>query len=363
MKWKTHIRITKEIIQRLNLKLTSEEFEQLIEGVIYPDKVLKDYPHHYGKSSSIKDNLLRARVAFLNDRNLEAYHHLGIALHYIQDSFTTYPSFLPKHDQWEEWIENCYYTSDLEYNINNKVRNNVEKNRCFFLAQELNYNVEGKYNTLRIACINGHEKNETTIASPLVDFNLGYRASLVITKSILSPKNNPTLNAQLNNILNKYQNYLINSEKNASSNLLKMVSDKNRLITQIESNPGIISKIKNWIVKQKINRIENKIDKYLSSYIRRDHLHDFDPQYIKETKDIDNENCYWYFYQIPTLNYNSVPFELIDLKYICNINNINEIKLKNMLLENNIPINNINNNEYINKSDFDLLISLNLLSI
>jgi len=135
MLWKTHIRITKEVMVRLGIHLTNEEFSKLKEGVITPDKG-RDYPHQYGKSEKIKDYLNKARASYLQNDLPSTYFNLGVALHYIQDSYTTYPSSLPKHQEWEEWIENSYLGSSFEA-IQSTVRNEYTRKRCCWLDQEI----------------------------------------------------------------------------------------------------------------------------------------------------------------------------------------------------------------------------------
>jgi hypothetical protein len=161
-------------MNRLGVRLTNEEFSKLMEGNVAPDKYFKDdYPHHYGKSAKIGQYLLMARSSFLRDDSPNAYYHLGVALHYIQDSFTTGPNFEKEfHDKWEGWIENSDFVSNIDETIKKTVRNESEQNRCSRVAQELQKEVRGRDNTLRIANINGHMKNYESMASPEVDLKI-----------------------------------------------------------------------------------------------------------------------------------------------------------------------------------------------
>lgn len=113
MLWKTHIKITFEVFRRLGIPLT--EKERVKEGAISPDKWgLPDLPHHYGKERQIRNYLLLSRKYFLRYDLLGAYYYLGVALHYIQDSYVSMASFYPKHHSWEESIDKCVYESNLE---------------------------------------------------------------------------------------------------------------------------------------------------------------------------------------------------------------------------------------------------------
>jgi hypothetical protein len=82
MLWETHIRIANEVLQRLKLSISSVEAQQLRKGIIIPDR-WGDYPHHFGKSNTIKKYLLEARGLFLLGDLPNAYFFLGVALHYI----------------------------------------------------------------------------------------------------------------------------------------------------------------------------------------------------------------------------------------------------------------------------------------
>jgi hypothetical protein len=104
MLWKTHIRIRNEVLRRLDINLPSEVYSKFKDGVIAPDK-WEDFPHHYGKSEEIRENLLKSRTYFLRDDLKNSFFYLGVSLHYLQDSYTSMTSFYLKHHSWEEDTE------------------------------------------------------------------------------------------------------------------------------------------------------------------------------------------------------------------------------------------------------------------
>ena len=105
MLWKTHIRISNEVLRRLEITLSNDVYERFKEGVIAPDR-WKDYPHHYGKSDEIARNLLSARQFYLQDNLQDAFYYLGVALHYIQDSYTSVISYdSPNNQMWHQNYE------------------------------------------------------------------------------------------------------------------------------------------------------------------------------------------------------------------------------------------------------------------
>ena len=145
MVWKTHIRITKDVVDRLGVRLTGDEYHWLKEGVIAPDKNRDQQVHHYGCEEIISQHLNVARSSFLRNDYNHSLYNLGVALHYIQDSYTTCPSFLPGHQNWEEGIEKSWLVPDAEMVevIKRDVRNWSHRSHCMSVAQELSKDVQG----------------------------------------------------------------------------------------------------------------------------------------------------------------------------------------------------------------------------
>src|SRR4030065_2400235 len=108
MLWRTHLRVSFEVLRRIGVSMSSEESLRFKAGVLAPDQ-WKDYPHHHGKSEAIRRNLMHARQCYLQDNLLDAFYYLGVALHYIQDAYTSMASFYPKHKSWEQDIEDSNY--------------------------------------------------------------------------------------------------------------------------------------------------------------------------------------------------------------------------------------------------------------
>jgi len=66
MLWKTHLRISFEVMRILEVSLSDEVRQSFKNGILAPDK-WKDYPHHHGKSQRIKAYLMGSRRYFLKD--------------------------------------------------------------------------------------------------------------------------------------------------------------------------------------------------------------------------------------------------------------------------------------------------------
>lgn len=243
MLWKTHLRISLEVLKRLGISLSSELFQTFKTGILTPDQ-LKDWPHHYGQSKNIKEHLVRSRGFFLQDDYPNAFFNLGVALHYIQDSYTSMASFYPKHQSWEEDIEYANFTNDLEKTITYYLSNKwYERDRCLRLANTLSKKAEGRDNTLYVATLSGHAASKS-FAKPIVDLNLALRASYIVTESVLSSKNCPALENKLRDLHSNYEALMRTAEEELSNKIVRLANERDDLKKRKVPQSGIVSKIK-----------------------------------------------------------------------------------------------------------------------
>jgi hypothetical protein len=359
MLWKTHTRITFEVMKQLGIPLSNLEASRLREGVLSPDK-WGDYPHHYKKESEIQTNLLTSRKYLLVDDFPNAYYYLGVALHYIQDSYTSLASFYPGHHSWEESIENCDCVSNLEETIHYWLRDNsFERSRCLGLANALALEVQGKDSTMYIATLSGHEASQS-FAKPIIDFNLGFRASYLVTKSVLSPTSNLQLNLTLKQTLRHHETLLQNAESTFSSKIVEIAKQVENLQSKKITKPGIVSKLKNWILSLRLEiknyQLESKYDKYVHSK----HLSDVSDKYQAATNALINPHFDWYNFSIPELNFNIVKRQLISLQAVAKYFMVSEKLFREIILENHISSLTIGKTELIERKAVNKIIPLSL---
>lgn len=228
MLWKTHLRISFEVLNRLGISLSPETTQHFREGIIAPDQ-WKDYPHHYGKSKEIKHHLMKARRYFLKDDSANAFFHLGVAFHYIQDSHTSFASFYPNHHSWEESIENSSFTNHLiktiDYALSNK---KDERKRCLWLAEALSNKAQGRDHTLYLATLAGHEQSKS-FAKPIVDLNLALRASYVVAESVLSSKTCSSLEEKMSEGLSTYESIMKTAEREVADKIIRLINEREDL--------------------------------------------------------------------------------------------------------------------------------------
>jgi hypothetical protein len=359
MLWKTHTRITFEVMKQLGIPLSNLEALQLREGVLAPDK-WGDYPHHYKKEREIQNNLLTSRKYLLVDDFPNAYYNLGVALHYIQDSYTSMASFYPGHHDWEESIENCDCVSNLEETIQYWLRDNsFERSRCLGLANALSLDVQGKDSTIYIATLSGHEASQS-FAKPIIDFNLGFRASYLVTKSVLSPTINLQLNLALKQTLSYHETLLQNTEVTFSSQIVEIAKQVKNLQSKKISKAGIVSKLKNWLLSLRLEiknyQLKSKYDKYM----HKKHLSDVSVKYQSATNAIIGPHIGWYNFSIPELNFNIVKSQLLPLQEVAKYFILTEDKFSEMIRKNSVSSYSIDGKELVERKEINKIITLSL---
>jgi hypothetical protein len=356
MLWKTHIRISREVLRRLGIYLAPEVFQSFTNGIVAPDK-WQDFPHHYGKSEKIKENLLTSRGYFLRDDLRNAFFYLGVALHYIQDSYTSMASSYVNHHRWEESIENAIFTDDLKKTVKYALRDKEwERNRCLGLADALSKRAYSRDNTLYLATLTGQIKSES-FAEPIVDLNLGLRASYVVMESVLSPKNCPELENKLRRLLLDHETFLQNAEVEFSDKIIKLVDECAELEKRKLPPSGIIPKIKNLILGIRIRLKTSAVNSNYNHYAKQEHLE----KVVKEYHEAVIRTVYpysgWYDLLIPPLNPNVVSKELLSFQAVATVLGINEQALKESLYRFNISSYFVGNWELVRRAELDRFLS------
>lgn len=357
MLWKTHIRIGNEVLRRLGISLSNEVYNRFKEGIIAPDN-WKDYPHHYGKSGVISSSLVCARQWCLRGDLPNAYYYLGVALHYIQDSYTSVISYRsPRnqiwHQNYEQYIENSDFVYNLESTIQYFFQNNSSQlNRYFALARDLSGRVEGKNATLRAATLMGQSESSET-GKAKVDLNMALKASLVVTESILSSKTSPGLETHLRNVLLQHENLLRSSEIETSNRLVRLVKERDELVSKKVQPTGFFSKIENWITGVRISLKNRAAVSASRKYFSKVHLANVATLYGEAARKVTVSYGGWYNFQIPQINTNIVEKDLLSFHEIAGLLNISEISVKEWLDIKNVPSYSIDNMILVRRLELD----------
>ena len=356
MLWKTHKRITKEVMKSLDIYLTREELSTLMEAAITPDK-WQDWPHHYGKTDKIMEYVVKARKSFLQDTKLLTYYNLGIALHYIQDSYTTYPSQIrDEHNDWEQLIEDSEIATSFEI-IQNSIPNISVRDSCSQTALRLVKEFQGKNETLSIATLNGQKKEYNAIASPEVDLYFGFWTSYVVSKSVLGPKDSPELGLQLRNLISNHTNCMKDSEVEVPDRIIKLIGKREELKMKKIDSKKTIPKIRNWITDLRIKPIEKEAIFTYSNYLNRSHLQNIETQYKMDAEKITYDHIGWYNFKIPQIYPNNIPRELLEIREISKTLNVDQNQFIQFLKVNNVGILSIQNHYIIKRSELDQILN------
>lgn len=352
MLWKTHVRIGFEVLRQLGISLSSEVAESFKNGILAPDQ-WQDYPHHHGKLEKIRENLMKSRGYFLKDDLKSAFFHLGVALHYIQDSYTSMASFYPRHQSWEEDIECANFSHDLEKTITYSLGNNwYERDRCLSLAHALSNKARGRDDTLHMATLSGRAASKS-FAKPVVDLNLGLRASYVVTESVLSSGNCPTLENRLKDGLVTYEALMKTVEKDLSDKIIKLANEREDLKKRRVSQSGIVSKIKNWVLGIRIGLKNSATNSNYSRYAQQKHLRKLVNEYMEAANITVAPYSGWYNFRIPKINPNAVARELLSVQEIAETLGENVQAFKESLDRVKLSTYNVGNREVVRRAELD----------
>jgi hypothetical protein len=360
MLWRTHVRISNEVLRRLGITLSREVYSRYKDGILAPDRA-RDYPHHHGKSETIRRNLMYARQRYLQDNLLDAFYYLGVALHYIQDSYTSVASYYGHnrqswHQNWEQDIDSARFVPDVEREIQYVFRNNYIKiNTYSDLARRLSRNVEGRDATLNVATLVGHEASRES-GKPIIDLNLALKASFLVSKSVLSPRTCPALETQLKDVLSQHETFLRNAEIEASNKIIRLIEERDQLQNKKVPPTGLVSKIKNWITGIRIASKDRAALHKNSDYVLRRHLKNVADYYGRATNRTVAPYVGWYNFQVPKINIDIVKRDLLSVQEIAGYFGVGVSSMKESLRKGNVPSFYIGNKELIRRPELDRIL-------
>ena len=360
MLWKTHIRISNEVLRRLNVNLPSDVYSKFKEGLLAPDQ-WRDSPHHHGKSGAIQTNLQYARQYFLQSKQQEAFYYLGVAMHYIQDAYTSIISYDSPHNQeWHHNYEQGIENSDFVYNIDNTLQyffqnDNYQFKRFSSIASQLSKKVEGKYETLRIATLVGDTPSKQT-GKPKVDLNLALKACIVVTESVISPKNYSQLDLAIKSSLGHHQHLLFKVEADNSSQIIDSANQLSDLKSKKMIKPGFVARVKNGILTIRVKVKGLQLNRQYNRYVQKKHLHKVNSMYENHISAIVSPYVGWYNYFVPKLDFEIVKKEIVPLQQVSETFGIEEEAVAELVNCGKIKICTIGNNEVVFRKELNQIL-------
>jgi hypothetical protein len=361
MLWKTHIRISNEVLRRLGINLSSEVYSKFKDGILAPDQ-WKDFPHHHGKSEEIENSLMRARQWYLKEELLNAFYYLGVALHYIQDSYTSVISYRsPKNQMWHQNYEQYIENSDFVYNLENTIQyffrnDSSQLNKYLALARNLSMKVEGKDATMVAATLSGRYPSEQT-GKAKIDLNMALKASLVVVKSVVSSRECPELETKLNQVLEVYEGRLQESEVILVNEIVELVQKRDSLRGRIVPASGVKIKLKNGFLKVGVAIRNLQIHFKINQYDSKGHLRKVVKSYRKVTGETISPYVGWYNFRVPELRLSIVKMQLLLVQDVAKKLAVTVDVLEKSLEEAHCPIYRIKDGRLLRRSELNKFLS------
>lgn len=352
MLWRTHIRMANEILHRLGIPESSPEAASLREGIIAPDK-WRDYPHHHGKARSIEKHIMKAREFFLNDNLIKAYFHLGVALHYIQDSYTSLSTLSKHHTHWEEQMDEAYFTDNLHGLVKNAFNNRPDRREEYSARLKLLLSeTEGRESTIRLATMSGPGSfsYHHIWGKPYVDVNFALRASYLIAKSVLARKRCTKLQEELENVHREYETKLKEAEVSFANSILKSVKRRNEWEGRKQQN-GVLQAIKNGFLTCLSKKHGFDARKKFGKYRQKKHLMKPLKKYEKSIEKTVAPHRYWYDYDIPKLNFDAIENELISVNEASKHMAAGKHQIRELISKNVISSHQIGNEKLVSREE------------
>ena len=184
--------------------------------------------------------------------------------------------------------------------------------------------------TLYMATLSGHAASKS-FAKPIVDLNLGLRASYVVTESVLSSKNCPDLENKLRDGLSNYEVLMRTAEVELSNKIIRLANERDDLEKRKVPQSGIVSKIKDWILGIRIRLKDSAVNFNNNYYTQQKHLEKVVREYVEAANITVTSYLGWYDFQIPKISPSVVRRELLSVQEIAEVSGENEHVLKETL--------------------------------
>jgi len=321
MLWQTHLRIANEVLCELKIAQFSEEAKQLREGSILPDK-WGDFPHHHSKGDKIESNILWARAFFLSGDIRKTCYHLGVALHYVQDSYTSLSSRSRQHERWEQQIQEAYVNEDLIRMVNSAFHNDPGNLREYSdIAEMMSHDLKGKPDTIGFATRPGPGlsfwKNRAW-GKPYVDFNLALRASILIARSVFSSATNNEIEQKCCRLHAEFESILKRTEEEKAEEVLKQINMRTELVSACAKEVQTHS-LKRLFQRLKLNIQNYRINRKMGQYDKKAHLSLVATQYWRAIDSVIKPHQGWYKLKIPKIDISTVRAQLTSIEEACRV--------------------------------------------
>ena len=323
------------------------------EGIITPDK-WKDFPHHHDKESDIEEHIMKARGFFLDNDLEKACFHLGVALHYVQDSYTSLSTHSEHHTRWEEQMDEAYFVDNLHRLVEKAFYDRPDRGEEYSeRADMLSKKTEGKEATLQLAKMPGLGLSFWSYrewGKPHVDVNFALKASYLISESVFGPKSCTKLKEELKSIQQEYQNNLKKAEISLANSIVESVRKRCELENRRRKN-GFLQTIRNGFWKGLAKRHGFQARRKMARYKQQKHLKEVLEEYNRTTDKVVMPHRYWYLYTIPKIQLNVVDKELLSIEEASKRLGVEESTVLDLIKSNRIACYQVKDEEFLLKSE------------
>lgn len=288
MKWEAHTRTAQKILADFDAYHFQKYEKDLINGIIYPDS--NDPEPHRGREEAIKGNIRKARDRRLEYNPSDSFFYLGMAFHYIQDSWV---GMDPDHEDYAKYEKQMDKSTLLGRGDDLFKYQPVHRNRVLTQYKELDKRLSKPLTSIdeMYSLVTTGKPYESTA---FLDLNYSYRICYRVAEMVLKPMLKISLDEKLSKLHEEYTEKLEKCEKTEQEALFKMEKELG------EPRSGVIAGFENWKLKRNLE-IRTK------QYEKRKHLDKILKLYKNEATQTAKPFVDWYNVQIPELELPVIP--------------------------------------------------------
>ncbi len=283
MKWEAHTRTAEKILADFDAYHFKKYEKDLINGIIHPDS--NDPKPHSGRDEAIRDYIRKARDRRLDYNSSDSFFYLGMAFHYIQDSWVGMDPDHEDYKTYEKMIDKSIILGrDEDLFRYYPVKRNRVLVQFMNLETRLAKPVKSTAELYELATM-----PKPYESSAFLDLNFSYRVCYRVAEMVLQPMLKVSLDESLEKLHSEYTEKLVDKEKTEKQSLFEMGNS----ILMIDGK-GTFDGVDRWKKKR-------TLDKRTNLYAKGGHLERLVQGYTREAAALSKPFSDWYNVNIPEL--------------------------------------------------------------
>lgn len=282
MRWEAHTRTAQKILQDFNAYHFQKYEKDLINGIIYPDA--NDPKPHHDREDAIRENIRKARDRRLDYNPSDSFFYLGMAFHYIQDSWVGMDPDHEEYSKYEKQMDKCTIL-----NIGEDMFRYYPVKRSRVLKQYMEIDaVLGSPLKAPSELYDLASVVKPYESSAFLDVNIAYRVCYRVAEMVLQPMLKVSLDEMLSKLHSEYTEIFVARNLSEQESLFRMEEDLENL------REGTFSGVDAWNKKRALK-------KRLALYAKGGHLNKTRYDYKQESDRVAAPFVEWYNVTIPEL--------------------------------------------------------------